>query len=309
MKRIIIFTALLFSLASKIYSQELRTFVYNSELYYVLPDTFSAYIASSFIEHPGYISTFGLHDGKWITLSKDYPAVFPLAAGEIVNGHPEGKWFFYTIDPYDTVCYIYSHVNFKKGIAEGGFFMFDKQGKVQAYYETKDNNYHGPYKYYNHEGTVHIEGNYMYGNMSGTWKYYDSSGKLWGVSTYLSEVPRTPRSVLRAIANEEGADTTVTFPDGRTYGVVYIPYAEGPWIAYDFEGRLSLVKTFKDGRVVYVKDYYEGVLIEEGPTVNEINFGPPTRGLDPNRRHPYIKKGVWKYYDTNGNLVRTELHE
>lgn len=296
-----------FAVLANAFSQELKTFVFNSQHYHVLPSAFSADSALMFTKNGGYISRFNLHDGRWIKLTEGYPGIFPLATGEIVNGHPEGKWYFYTVSSYDTSFYVSSIVNFRQGIAEGDHFQFYKDSGMQHYYEIKNNNYHGVYRFYGWRGDLEIEGSYMYGNKSGVWKYLNSGGGLWGIQTFLSEVPRTPRGLLRDIAREE--DTSVTFPNGSDYGIVFIPYAEGPWISYDQNGKPALEKTFKDGRVVYVKEYYDGVLIEEGETANEIDFGPPKRGLDPNRRHPYIKKGTWKYYDTSGNLLRTELHE
>lgn len=305
MKRITIFAVLLLTLAIDAYSQ--RTFTYNSEQYYILPDTFYSHIAASISYNAGYISSFNLPDGKWISLTKGELKDFPLATGTIANGHPEGIWYFYSVNWDDTTSYITSSVPFKKGIAEGDYFYFHNNGKVSGHYEVKGNKFHGKSLFYDQKGNLSLEGAHMYGNRSGTWKFYGYTGKLIRIESYLEQVPNVLRSSVLKQFTEEGNDRVET-ETGMTKNLVYIPYAEGPWITYDDEGKPAEEKTFSSGMVIYVKRYSDGILVSEGETAGEIEPGPQKRSYSP-PVEKYIKKGVWKYYDKNGNLLRTEVFE
>jgi antitoxin component YwqK of YwqJK toxin-antitoxin module len=61
----------------------------------------------------------------------------------------------------------------------------------------------------------------------------------------------------------------------------------------------------------YVKEYYEnGVVKEEGGTVAASDYSnyPIKASYDPDMPGPFIKIGLWHYYDETGTETKTEIY-
>ena len=291
-------------------AQDYKEVTYKGGTYYLFPEDFHPH-KIGLKEYGDYANAFNLPDGKWIKFASEPPRV-PLCIGTYENGVAEGMWYFYSVDwGNDTALYLTTEVPFINGKRDGEILYYHKPGYLYSRIGVLGMDYHGIFQTYDREGNATVSGNHSFGIPTGKWEFYREPDKLMKVETYVENISHEMveyykgSSIFFDAIEKAGPEASIIL---ETANVDFIPTARGKWIEYFDNGSPMLEKTYTNGFVTYVKEYYKnGKVKMEGRCFAERDLSnyPLTRSYNPNREmpEPYIKTGTWKYYDEDGNLI------
>lgn len=306
----ILITAFLFIFGTlSLSAQEFDKVTFEGEEYYLLPNDFEPYKSGLKDMYPNYINNFNLPDGKWIQFLRPFTE-YPSVIGEYKNGLAVGTWKFYSIDWDDTTSYLYLTSEYTGGKRNGTQLYYSETGVLSQRIEFKGDHYHGKFISYNAQGVTLFDGQYLYGIPVGKWEIYNHNGVLYRTESHVESIPEDSIEFYRDKNRYRQPETRVAVFDDYNIYREYIPSAQGTWTEYYNDGNVRYEKTYTKGFMTYVKEYYEnGIVKEEGGTIGAADYSdyPVKRSYDPNMPDPFIKNGMWYYYDETGKLIKTEL--
>ena len=167
-----------------------------------------------------------LKTGEWIFYYEDGKIE---QRGKYNNDKPSGQWtWFYTSGNK------WREENLIKGIEEGSFTEFNKEGRVILKGEYVDGERNGIWNYNNGDFTE--EGTYQDGLQNGLWKGWFSNGKLNYEVNYVQGVPDGKYKLY--------------YDNGymREEGYYSMGSKEKNWNKYDMQGTLYLTITYKNDK-------------------------------------------------------------
>ncbi len=306
----ILITAFLFIFSTiSLSAQDFDKVTFEGEEYYLLPNDFEPHKAVIKDQYPNYINNFKLPDGKWIQFLPSMPQ-YPYVMGQYENGIAEGTWRFYSIDWDDTTSYIYLTSEYVNGKRNGRQLYYSESNVLSQRFDFKNDAYHGDFISYNAQGVILLEGQYMYGIPVGKWEFNKHNGDRYRTESYKEFIPEDSIEFYLGKNRYKRPETRVLDLNNPVTEMEYIPSAEGTWNEYFEDGTVRFEKTYTNGFMKYIREYYEnGVVKEEGGTLGARDYDnyPVKRSYDPDMPGPYIKNGMWYYYDETGKLIKTEL--
>ncbi len=180
----------------------------------------------------------------------------------------------------------------RNGKPDGYWKSYYRNGVLKAEGNRKNYKLDGPWIFYNREGQRSSLINYKEGNKHGPSKSY-LEGNLHKIDFYQQGV-------------QQGV-SQIFYPDSILHKE--IPYVDGQQFGDGFEYA-------KDGRVITLLTFKNGALSRK-QNVNRFDQQEQKQGLwvsfykDMSRKveGPYLndlKNGYWKYYKSNGNLIKVE---
>jgi uncharacterized protein len=206
-----------------------------------------------------------------------------------------------------------------------GYAQKDSTWQVKFYYESGQVSSEGTMRNgipdgfwtsYHYNGEMKTEGNRLNNELDGLWKFYNDAGLLIVTIEYAEGRKNGKRTtyengirIKEEPFEEDSREGLVRlfFETGALQKV--IPYEkdreQGLGYEYDVDGRIITLNTYKSG--VQVKQQKINRKDEAGLKQGfwmffHSNMQVKEEGLYVNN----LKHGYWKYYQPNGNLIRTE---
>lgn len=158
----------------------------------------------------------------------------------------------------------------------GDYKTYYRSGKPDIDAKYLNGQYNGKYKEYFYNGQLYMEGTYTNGKEIGKWKTYTLDGKLTEESQYDEKGKRN--GVFRSFDTDGKMICEMDYASGEVVGYRY----------YDKQGKIIKEGKKQKGEFEFVGFYPEGKKKFEGVYTSEG------------------KKGLWKYYDSFGNLSSEE---
>ena len=194
---------------------------------------------------------------------------------------------------------------------------FYKSGELSSEGNLSEGNPVGYWKSYYKNGNLKTEGNRLGEDLDGQWKFYNEVGQLTLIITYgenkkngdritFHENGKEQRKELYENDKKEGLSTEyysngnlikqVPFVNGREQGI---------GLEYDQKGAIITLLTFKSG--VMVKERYINRFDKQGLRKGSwMEFYPNLQAKNEGLYKLDLKHGYWKYYKSDGNLLRIE---
>lgn len=242
-----------------------------------------------------YRDSLGLQDGYWVLFYYDN-AELPAVEGAIKDGAPDGEWKSYGLVSLSTGnrTILNTVMNFKGGLENGLFEIYDEAGRVTLNTAYKDGVEHGSYiNRFKVSGEIQSEGRYFMGLKAGKWNFYSLPGTLGRSVSFRDSVPADSVNYFSRKETTEGKQQMKKVTD---------PMLEGPYTIYS-NGKPYKILEFHKGKLVYYKQYHlNGELDIEGPCKNLVRLKTKEGsegflGLPPRPQWLLIRKGSW----TNSN--------
>lgn len=187
---------------------------------------------------------------------------------------------------------ISSEGSLRNGKPDGYWKSYYRNGKLKAEGNRRNFKLDGPWVFYNRDGLKTSVINYKLGNKNGPSETY-KEGILHKIDYYVDNL-------------QEG-NSKFFYPDSSLQKLV--PYSEGKKNGEGYEYA-------RDGRVISILSFKDGDLIRQ-QSINRFDQQEQKQGLwvsfyksmAKKVEGPYLndlKNGYWKYYESNGNLIKAE---
>jgi uncharacterized protein len=213
------------------------------------------------------------------------------------NGVREGKAMSYYADGSANETY-----NYLNGKLNGGYVSRYPNGKVKLRTTYLDDYYNGLYESYYSNGQVESSGQYAKGTLNGKWQHLHRNGQLNRTGSYLADGSATGEWVFydhtgkliekRTYEKGELHGDVVFYVDGKPYGVA------------NYKKGLLIRNTYYDGnqKVIFTAGNNDGTFYNKSYRSNGTlqNEGKFVKGK---------ADGLWKYYDTHGNVIRVHNYK
>lgn len=160
-----------------------------------------------------------------------YTNGFTVRTGTYVEGQVHGEMLVYY--PYGELD---ARLNFNKGQLDGKQEYYYRSGKLRGYDHYKNDKRDGEYKLYYQNDSLKESGTFSNDQIHGIYRYYYDNGQLW---------------VEKEFRNGKLWNVTANYRrDGSEQDKGTIKNGTGTAIHYDEDGRVYLVVTWEDGKVV-----------------------------------------------------------
>ena len=285
----------------------------------------------------------GLLDGDFFEFNEEGEL---LLSGTYEQGQRSGDWVVYRSDGTKKSEYTYRNnlleefalsyypseqlaerIPFEKGVVNGLYESFFPDGKVQQSLQFVDGLEGGPLKQYYADGTLALSCSFFKGLLEGNWEKFSTSGQLEAQGAYRKgEREGAWREMYPDVA---GFFWTGNYEKGKKEGVWKVlgaadfvhqeeTYLMGSLVAIsEFTTKSGLVLDAGqlekgDGRRFFFDQ--EGNRLEKGRYANGQRTGiwytyfPSTNLVASSGSYVANKKrGTWKYYDINSQLISEEI--
>ncbi len=285
----------------------------------------------------------GLLDGDFFEFDEEGEL---LLSGNYEQGQRNGDWVVYRSDGTKKSEYTYrinlleefalsyypsgklaERIPFEKGVVNGIYESFFPDGKLQQSLEFVDGLEGGPLKQYYADGTLALSCSFFKGLLEGNWEKFSTSGQLEAQGTYSKgERDGAWREIYPEVA---GFFWAGNYEKGKKEGIWKVlgaadfvhqeeTYLMGSLVAIsEFTTTSSLVLDAGqlekgDGRRFFFDP--EGNRLEKGRYANGQRTGiwytyfPSTNLVASSGSYVADKKrGTWKYYDINSQLISEEI--
>ena len=285
----------------------------------------------------------GILDGGFFEFNEEGEL---LLSGTYEQGQRSGDWVVYRSDGTKKSEYNYRNnlleefalsyypsgqlaerIPFAQGVVNGFYESFFPDGKVQQSLEFVDGLEGGPLKQYYADGTLALSCSFFKGLLEGNWEKFSTSGQLEAQGAYRKgERDGAWREMYPEVA---GFFWTGNYEKGKKEGVWKVlgaadfvhqeeTYLMGSWAAISgFTTKSGLVLDAGqlekgDGRRFFFDQ--EGNRLEKGRYANGQRTGiwytyfPSTNLVASSGGYVANKKrGTWKYYDINSQLISEEI--
>ena len=285
----------------------------------------------------------GLLDGDFFEFNEEGEL---LLSGNYEQGQRSGDWVVYRSDGTKKSEYTYRNnlleefalsyypsgqlaerIPFEKGVVNGFYESFFPDGKVQQSLQFVDGLEGGPLKQYYADGTLALSCSFFKGLLEGNWEKFSTSGQLEAQGAYRKgERDGAWREMYPEVA---GFFWAGNYEKGKKEGVWKVlgaadfvhqeeTYLMGSLVAIsEFTTKSGLVLDAGqlekgDGRRFFFDQ--EGNRLEKGRYANGQRTGiwytyfPSTNLVASSGGYVADKKrGTWKYYDINSQLISEEI--
>ena len=271
---------------------------------YVLPSgiDFNIFLHQSEPDFQEYRDSLELPDGPCVLFYQNNPEL-PVMEGRVKNGAPEGEWRSYALDRKlkGSVSMLSSVMNFKDGLEDGPFKIYDETGRVALSTGFRNGLEHGPYESrFKLSGEVQTKGHYHMGLRSGKWTIYSLPGIVSKEINYRSSFPADSAGYFGRKETKEGKQQLKGVND---------PMLEGVYTIY-LAAKARQELTFRKGKLVHYRslDNDEQVLAE-GPCKKLVRVkmdeeGSGFLGLPPIPEWEIVRKGKWTTADPDAKLPK-----
>ncbi|MBI3511666.1 MAG: toxin-antitoxin system YwqK family antitoxin [Bacteroidetes bacterium] len=239
----------------------------------------------------------GKPDGYWKTY---YESGKIKSEGNRKNFELDSTWKFYT--EQGKLQFEYTYANGKKN---GPLRTYDQNGKI-ALEETFVNNMkQGPEKTFYPSGRVEKSTPFSEGKEEGVSYEYDTSGTIITITEYHAGFVKSTDRINRRDANGLKQGTWKEFfPNGKIK-------TESHYVNDKKDGYFKEYNEF--GNMVNITKWSNGELVKNPPELakleTKITYHPNGRPKEIGNYKDGIPEGVFRMYDTTGNIVAAEVYE
>lgn len=219
-------------------------------------------------------------DGEFETYNNDYT----LTKGKYKNNLKEGKYEEYYPGLKNKLI-----ANYKNGLLEGLYSEYNNQGRIsntKNYAIISENGkdvsvLHGKTTFFDYNGNVSEEGNYVNGKKEGIWNSY-SAGKLVKSVTWKNNLQY---GEITEYQNEKIKKKYTFYAEYDNDGVI---------LKNIFDGRLE--EYYTNGNIARIENYKKG---KKHGSIEEYYENGKTRSLSEFKEG--LQTGKFEYWDINGN--------
>ena len=193
---------------------------------------------------------------------------------------------------------------------------YHENGALSAKGVLRDGQPDGYWKSYHLNSNLKTEGNRVNFKLEGVWKFYDEQGQLSVSIEYVQGLKQGERRTyaqgrlmrIEPFVSDQKWGMVLEY-DSLAQLAAEIPYVEDREQGLGYE--------WENGTIVTLMTYKSGVLVRKQPINRSdrigrkqgswIEFYPDRSSMVEGTYQNDLKHGYWKYYRSNGNLIRTEL--